>query len=402
LFASVLLLGLTAAAGLAGPVEVRSLLERAGAADLLLLADPEGPRPARVLLATRVAASPRRVCDVVMAPASYRKAMPSFRRVDVIARRARGPGITDLQVAWELDVPLWNLKGKLWVRPRADGVDLVLEEGDLVPGLLHLTVHPEGPARPERSLLVIEGFANLAQANVAAREIARRSPLAEPAMTAAAVYVLMKALARLAEEDALGRPSAPLVAPELLRLDGALTGAAASTFSLGRGLLAAVRCRPDGRLAGVEVAAHASPRAVRRALGGPGPERFRVLPGWKRIEEVGAHPDACQDPSAFCWAVEANLPGFSLDGTWKIRTRPWRARMVAGEREGAIMAVDVVAGRGAAPPVIVFSEHPRLDRAGFLPRKLVAAEPFLEHGLALALTLVDAASLLRALERDQK
>jgi hypothetical protein len=47
----------------------------------------------------------------------------------------------------------------------------------------------------------------------------------------------------------------------------------------------------------------------------------------------------------------------------------------------------------------VVSQHPRLDRAGILPRKLIEAEPFLEHGLSLALTIVEAVSLVPALER---
>jgi hypothetical protein len=37
---------------------------------------------------------------------------------------------------------------------------------------------------------------------------------------------------------------------------------------------------------------------------------------------------------------------------------------------------------------------------GYVPRKLIAAEPYLEHGLALALTLVEAVSLGPALEKD--
>jgi hypothetical protein len=40
-----------------------------------------------------------------------------------------------------------------------------------------------------------------------------------------------------------------------------------------------------------------------------------------------------------------------------------------------------------------------LDRAGYAARKLIAAEPYLEHGLALALTIVDAVSLVPSLAR---
>ena len=398
--ATTLFLWLTAASGLAGAADVRALLERIGDADLVLLGNPQAARPVRVLLATRVAAPPQRVREIVAAADSYRKAMPSFRRTDVVARRARGRGLTDMQVAWELDVPLWNLKGRLWLRPRSDGADLVLEEGDLAPGLFHLTAGPDRPPRSDRSVFIVEGFANLAQANVAARELSKRSALAEPAMAVAASYVMMKSLARLAEGGSPGRPTAAVAAPEFRKLDAARTGRAALGLSLAHGLLAAVRSRDDGRLAGVEVAGLGSSRAAQRAAGAVAPERFRALPGWKKIEVVTEHPDTCHDPEAVCWTVQTNLPLFSLDGTWKIRTHPWRARMVAGEREGALLGMDVVTGEGAARPAIVLSEQPRADRAGFLPRKLVMAEPYLEHGLALALAVVDAASLLPALERD--
>ena len=160
-----------------------------------------------------------------------------------------------------------------------------------------------------------------------------------------------------------------------------------------------MRSRQDGRLAGVEVAALVSPRAGQRVGGGLAPQLFHALPGWKKIEVVSGHPDTCQDPDAACWAVEGNLPLFSLDGIWKIRRRPWRARMVAGQREGALIGIDMVPGERSGGPAVVLSEHPRLDRSGFIGRKLIAAEPYLEHGLALALALADAASLLPALGR---
>ncbi len=399
-FAAALLFGLAAASGLASPSDVQALLGRIGDGDLVLLGNPQGPRPVRVLLATRVGASPQRVAEVVSSPSSYRKAMPAFRRIDVVARRARRDRVTELHVAWELDVPLWNLTGKLWVQPRPDGADLVLEEGDLAPGLFHLPARPDEPDQPDRAVLIVEGFANLAQAGVAARQLSKRSPLAEPAMTVATTYVMIKALARLAEGVSPGRPTAAMVPPEFAKLDAARTGAAALAFPLGPGLVAAVRSRPDGRLAGVEVATLGSARAVQRVAGTVPPERFRGLPGWKKIEVVTLQPDTCNDPEAVCWAVETNLPFFSLDGTWKIRTRPWRARMVAGDREGALIGLDAVTDKESGGRAIVLSEQPRADRAGFLPRKLVAAEPYLEHGLALALALVDAVSLVPALDRD--
>ena len=123
----------------------------------------------RVLLATRVAAPVEKLRRVLTDAGSYGKAMPAFRRVEVVSRSERAGAATAMEVAWELEVPLWNLKGKLWLRPRSDGVDLEIFEGDFAPGLFHLTARGERAGKLQRSLLVIEGFANLRDASMATR-----------------------------------------------------------------------------------------------------------------------------------------------------------------------------------------------------------------------------------------
>jgi hypothetical protein len=52
----------------------------------------------------------------------------------------------------------------------------------------------------------------------------------------------------------------------------------------------------------------------------------------------------------------------------------------------------------ATPTVAVYSLHPRIETTGYLPRKLIEAEPLLEHGLALGLAYVNAQTLLTALQ----
>ena len=394
------LLWLAGAANQASAEDVSATLHRLGDADLVLVNDPVGARPVRVLLATRVSAPVEKVRMVIADPGAYGKAMPAFRRVEVVSRHEREPGVTDLEVAWELEVPLRNLSGKLWLRPRANGVDLQLMEGDFAPGLFHLSANKERIGSKNQSVLAIEGFANVRDANWATRQMARRSPIAEPAITVAAVFVMLKSLARLAEGVSPARPSAAMTAPEPSSLNGVSVGKAASAYAQGRKVLAAVRSRPDGRLSRVEVAVPVlAPvgTVTRRTLR---PEAFRALPGWKKITPVSGKPDECKDPAALCWNVEANLPIFSLDGIWKIWPRPWRARMVAGDGKGAVMGIDVLPAKPSGRATMVLSKHPRLDMTGYVARRLIAAEPYLEHGLALALTLVEAISLAPALERD--
>ena len=69
--------------------------------------------------------------------------------------------------------------------------------------------------------------------------------------------------------------------------------------------------------------------------------------------------------------------------------------MVDGDTQGAVMGLDVVCLRQASRRRRPWScpSTRAWTCAGYVARKLIAAEPFLEHGLALALTVVDAVSL---------
>jgi hypothetical protein len=236
------------------------------------------------------------------------------------------------------------------------------------------------------------------------RKLVHRSPMVEPVMTVAAVYVMLRALAGLAEHGSSARPGHAMTAADLSTLQGVDTGRAATALAAQPRVFAAVRRRPDGRLARVEVAvplATAPEDASGKSLH---PEAFRALPGWKKITPLCGFPEECKEggkeggSSATCWAVEGNLPLFSIGGTWKVWPQPWRARMVAGDSKGAVLGLDFVPGSSKARTTMVMSQHPRIDQAGYLSRKLIAAEPFLEQGLALALTIVEAVSLAPALE----
>ena len=48
----------------------------------------------------------------------------------------------------------------------------------------------------------------------------------------------------------------------------------------------------------------------------------------------------------------------------------------------------------------VLSMYPRLEKAGYIPRKSIESEPLLEHGLSLGVALVDAISLVRTLDAN--
>jgi hypothetical protein len=345
--------------------------------DLVVFDQQRPGQPTRVLAAARVPVALERFLPILADPAAYRRALPSFRKAEIVARRGVEPS-PDLLVAWELEVPLWNLRGKLWMHPVPGGVDLTLAEGDMSPGVLAVRVSPLGAG----VLLTVDGHANVRDANWAARRLAARSPLAEPAMNAAAIWSLLRALGleaqRTERPDPRRHPVTAMAAPPLSAVDGRALASMAGVLAPGL-VVAAVRSRTDGRLDRIEVSTPVAGPVVERALAEA--PRWRALPGWRRIDVAPAR-----------WKVDTHLPFVDLDATWALAPGPaFRAVAVEGGVRGAVMGWDVVG------PVAVFSSHPRLEKSGYIARKFIEAEPILEQGLALGLSYVDALSLVRTL-----
>jgi hypothetical protein len=381
-------------APLATPGELSAALDGLAGADLVVLADPNR-HPPRLRLASRVAAPFSQVRTMLLDLASYRSAMPALRRLEFEksdqARSSRpGEGL----VIWELEVPLWNLDGKLWLQPTPTGVELILMEGDFSPGTVRFSATPEPSGT---TLLLMDASANLRDANWITRRMVKRSALAEPGLAAAAFYAMLRALRLQAESlgkgpDPRRQPKAMPSPPALWEIEAGRLGRLAGNLQP-PALLAAVRSQGNGRLALVQVLA-LSRQATNAALDVVGqPQTWQAMPGWRQIDPVQT-PGDCS--SATCWKVEAGFPFLNLGATWKIATRPWRAVSVAGDGQGAVMGLDLFPA--AASTAFVLSIYPRLEKAGYVPRKSIESEPLLEQGLALGLALVDTISLARALD----
>jgi len=377
--------------------DLTAALDALAGADLVVLADP-GHHPPRLRLATRVAAPFPRVRAMLVDLAAYRSALPALRRLEFEgsgqARPARqGEGM----VAWELEVPLWNLEGKLWLQPTPTGVDLVVMEGDFSPGLVRLSATPEPLGT---TLLSMEASANLRDVNWITRRMVKRSALAEPGLAAAAFYALLRGLRLQAEQtgrasDPRRHPVAAPSPPEPAELDGARLGRLASASFDAPTLVAAVRSRENGRLALIQVLAFSRLAPDAAAVLFAQPQSWQALPGWRKLIVTKDSP-ACG--AATCWQVDGSFPFLDFDATWKVVTRPWRAFSVKGDCQGAAMALDLIpSGRGTAA---ILSLYPRLEKVGYVPRKSIESEPLLEHGLSLGLAMVDAISLARAMDAN--
>jgi hypothetical protein len=385
----------------ASPGELTAALDVLGDADLVVLADPSR-RPAHLLLATRVAAPVGHVRAVLVDLAAYLSALPALRRLEFEGAdksRAGSGRPSEGMAVWELEVPLWNLEGKLWLQPTPTGADLIVMEGDFSPGLVRLSATPE-PAGT--TLLSMDAYANLRDVNWITRRMVKRNALAEPGLAAAAFYVMLRALRLQAERvgdapDARRRPALAPSPPALAELDGGRLARLAGAGLQAPALLAAIRSRGNGRLAVVQILALSRLAAGAAASLVAQPQTWQALPGWHKV--IPGKP-AGDCSNATCWKVDASFPFLDLDATWKIAMQPWRAVALAGACQGAEMGLDLVPS--GAVTAVVLSLFPRLEKAGYVPRKSIESEPLLEHGLSLGLAVVDAMSLVRALDANAR
>ena len=96
------------------------------------------------------------------------------------------------------------------------------------------------------------------------------------------------------------------------------------------------------------------------------------------------------------------MPFVDFDALWLVATGPpFRAVAIGGDGRGAVLGWDVLETPARAGAMAVFSLHPRLEKAGYIPRKFIEAEPLLEQGLSLALAYVDAVAMIHALPRTR-
>lgn len=358
---------------------------------VLVAFDPAGAN--QVWMASTLAAPTDTWARRLTEPTLYSQAVPSFEKADVRETRRRGLFV-DQRVEWELEIPLWNLGGELWIKPFDNAVQLRLTRDAFSPGnFLWRWAGTE-----KQSTLTLEGTANARDANWGTRQLAKRNPLAEAAMTVAAAYTMFSGMMALAVPDTATRwPQAAMEPGDNVSYAQRLVQA--RRLLKVPGPLGIVVRQPNGRLDHVEIALPAGRPASSLIALLADPLRWRALPGWKRIS--ASTPVAAKAPQARPyaqrWMVDATFPFLDFDAQWDVSVaHTVNAVAVEGDAKGALWSWHVI----AADPhnsVAVFSSYPRIDRLGYMPRKFIEKEPLLEQGLALALAYVNAASLVTAI-----
>src|SRR5450432_3605681 len=104
-------------------------LDAAGGADVVAFELPAAAHAPRVRGATIKRAPVATIVAVLGDPSRFGALIPSLVRAEEIGRRGDAR-----VVAWELEVPLFNLSGTLELRARPDGAELTLVDGDFSPG----------------------------------------------------------------------------------------------------------------------------------------------------------------------------------------------------------------------------------------------------------------------------
>jgi hypothetical protein len=379
-----LLVALASRAALATPDgELVAALDAAGGADVIVFDVPAVAGAPHVRAATTTRAPAAVISNVLSDPARYGALIPSLVRSEEVGRRG------DARVVkWELEIPLFNLSGTLELRARPGGCELALVEGDLAPGRIVI----EAATRADgRTTLTLDARLDVHNSSFFLRRVMARSPYGEPAALAAAAWVALRATALRAEhptETRAFRPTAPF-APSTPSATDARALSRPPLARLARaGAVALVTSAPSGRLASASVAtlSREPPSALAARLADV--RGWTAFPGWSHVQPMPATPTS---PAGVL--VEDGIPFVDFDATWRAEPpRWWRA--VEGAARDAWFGWDV-APSSEAPAEATLTMSPRLELTGSIPRRFIEAEPLLEHGLALALTFVDAMSATR-------
>jgi hypothetical protein len=360
-----------------------------GVTDLVLIDHPSPSGAPRVRAATAVAAPPATVRAVLLDATHYHAIIPG-----VVGADAKPSSDGSITLDWEIEIPLFNLDGRIVLRPRPDGAELRMLDGDLSPGRLIFTVAP----RPGGSTLLVDAELDIKNTTFLLRRIIARSPVGEPAGLAAAAYTALRAVAlraQLPSAPRAWRPSAAMAPPPTWIPNPAPLAAAKLAPLRARGAVALVARLPTQRLAGVAVTvpiARPIPTVAARVRD---PLTWRAFPGWR---DIITRPG----PRGVEAAVEDNLPLADFDATWGVEPgAAMRWTVIDGVTRGARLAWTVDPGPDGNA-LATLTLYPRLETTGRVARRTIASEPLMELGLALGLAFADAVGVKTALESQPR
>jgi hypothetical protein len=339
-------------------------------ADVALVESTPSGAMKQVTLALYVAAPPAVVHDVVARPWLYRDVIPNLSRCDWEPRGADG-GLS----SWKIDLPIssFQMTNLFTFEPGAAGAVRVTspDEHDDATFRWEFLPAPGGG-----TVLVQYGYSDVKHASAVVRAFIARMPVMEHGL-ALSGQLLLAANMRTAAEKRVARGS--VTPPAADKRD-----AASYEFLLPRGQVVLLRTRKDGKLGDVSVIdrVYAPLQRVGEILARP-VEWCRFVPAVEECHDRG------RGPGTIGWVADWSLPLQTWTTGWVMRMteRSYEAAGVSGDLEGAHFRFDLTP-RAAGETEVVYRANLALAHASVIARKLFQYEPWIEHGLNVAFSLV--------------
>jgi hypothetical protein len=351
------------------PDRLKALAPLLANTDLALIESKPNGRMRQVTILTLVAAPPELVREVVATPEKYPEFVRNLKRAHVI----RYPeGLFDVDFA--VDYRITSFESINRFRTNPDGSIDEWGMGTVDDNTFRWEFVPA----PGGTVVAYYGYTDIAHTNTYIRSITDRIPSMEHGLAVSAQLVFPRSVKRRAE--GLAKPGSFTPVDKNAKAPG-------FDFLLKRGRVALIRSAPNGRLSDISIVdrAQVGPEKIRAAL--------RATSAYSTfIEGVRESRELSRTDTDIVYETVAEAPIFSWvtrfrlhdDGHYVIEVLG-----VEGDLKDAHYRFDLTPVDGGAATTLVFRSRQNLGAASpLLFGTLFRIEPLFEHGLAVAMGLV--------------
>jgi ribosome-associated toxin RatA of RatAB toxin-antitoxin module len=372
--------------------------------DLAVIETSRSGHLAQITVLALFDASPMQAASIFELPHTWPSFIPSIAGAKVVAG---GPDELYLDVALEIDVPLTNLKNVSRVQLRRDRS--VVEIRTLSGQLSHSAHHWQFVPLGAQTLVVYSSYADLREASWFIRQLVERSRTVGPAVVLTSAMMFINSLRwclrmgpsvcrrpgareRYAKERRGGDDRSPppaLVGPYDADALGALRTDALAPL-LARGVVAHIRADARQRFAQATVWTHVyEPADAIYRLAAQPANYAGLLPTCVRSDVRS------DDGKVAVYELELDVPLSNVVQTHRMVRSPAEAAngdstldvtSVGGSRTRGRWAVHPLSGtaplrRGPADTLLGYALAADFTRDSWVARRMVAREPFFDHGL---------------------
>ncbi len=335
--------------------------------EVALIESTREGRQKQVTIMALVAAPPELVHDIFVRPEDYPKFVRNMDKSQV-TRRPDGTLVQDFQIGYTLT----HFEATYLYKPHPDGsVDVeAIDPND--DGVFRWEFYRV----PGGTVLVMYGYTDVLHSNGFVHSIIDRMPSMEHGMAVTAQLAYVRAIKAEAERRAKPGSFPPL---------DAKAKAPGFDFLLKRGKVAVIRSDRDGRLSDVSIVDRIwAPRAkVEAALLSPA-DYVKFIEGLKMSKEIA------RTATAITYETDSDVPLFGWDSTFELHSDGRGgidALGVRGDLRGAHYRWDLT-GSGEATLAVFRAVQDVAAASPIVCGALLHAEPLFEHGINVALGLV--------------